>query len=528
MCIRDRKKVDNWDEAIASDKSKLEETLAKVTRHYSIKSAIYELKLKKKDMENLKLMRYSAFELAQKLKDNLPCPVCGSTEHPKPAAYLEKVSAEEEENIKKLQGTIDELEKQHNELPKNKEDFDKELQALESNVSELRRKIEKSEAQKKLDMEKLSENTAEGRGFKYQKEEKQKELQALLGDKDIKTEMANTEEEMTALAKEEQKAQEYVNTVRESYEKAVKDKKVHEKQRDIYGEKLKNDTERLDKELADKGFESVESVEAAFMTKEEHQKQERAIKEYEEASSNTKAHRAVIEKKLSGRSITEESWQKISQRYEELKLEKENSIAVYESARNKFETIKSNYENWLSLGKEFQEYSRKKEHLELVKSLLKGNGFIEYISEERLRYIAKEASETLSTLTRHRYGLELDIENGFVIRDNANGGMRRLVTTLSGGETFLTSLALALALSSQIQLKGQSPLEFFFLDEGFGTLDSNLLDTVIDALERLSTKERVIGLISHVPELRNRITRRLVVEAPVINGTGSRVYMEKA
>lgn len=403
-----------------------------------------------------------------------------------------------------------------------------EIQALEKRAAELRTEIERAEEAKKLDMEKLSENTAEGRGFKYQKDEKEKELQVLLGDKNIKTELAKTEEEMDVLAKEEQKAQEYVNTVRERYERAVKDKKVNEKQRDIFAEKLKNDAERLEKELKDKGFDSVESVEMAFMPKEKLAEQERIIKEYEDAVSSLRAHIAVIENKLSGRSITEEIWQETSRRYEELKLEKENSIAAYESAKNKFETIKSNYESWLTLGKELQEYSRKKEHLELVKNLLKGNGFIEYISEERLRYIAKEASETLGTLTGYRYGLELDIENGFVIRDDANGGIRRLVTTLSGGETFLTSLALALALSSQIQLKGQSPLEFFFLDEGFGTLDSSLLDTVIDSLERLSTKERVIGLISHVPELRSRITRRLMVEAPVFNGTGSRVYMEKA
>ena len=103
-----------------------------------------------------------------------------------------------------------------------------------------------------------------------------------------------------------------------------------------------------------------------------------------------------------------------------------------------------------------------------------------------------------------------------------------MVTSLSGGETFLTSLALALALSEQIQLKGQSPLEFFFLDEGFGTLDNNLLDTVIDSLERLSSKERVIGLISHVPELRSRIGRRLIVDPPSSQGDGSRVRVEKA
>jgi len=103
-----------------------------------------------------------------------------------------------------------------------------------------------------------------------------------------------------------------------------------------------------------------------------------------------------------------------------------------------------------------------------------------------------------------------------------------MVTSLSGGETFITSLALALALSKQIQLKGQSPLEFFFLDEGFGTLDRNLLDTVIDSLERLSTKERVIGVISHVPELKNRIARRLIVEPPTADGMGSKIYIEKA
>ncbi len=403
-----------------------------------------------------------------------------------------------------------------------------ELQAIDNSVLELRKEIEKAEEQKRLDMEKLSENIAEGRGYKYQKDEKEKEIHALLGDKDIQEELTKAEEEISALAKAEQQAQEYVSAIREKYEKTVKDKKVHEKQEEMYQEKLKADTIRLEKELSDKGFASYEEVEKAFVPKDKLEEQEKAIKEYEEAGSRIKAHIGVIEKKLSGRSITEDQWLQVSGRHEELKLEKENSIAKYESAKNKFETMSSNYESWLSLGKELQEYSRKKEHLELFKNLLKGNGFIEYISEERLRYIAKEASETLSILTRHRYGLELDTDNGFVIRDDANGGIRRLVTTLSGGETFLTSLSLALALSSQIQLKGQSPLEFFFLDEGFGTLDNSLLDTVIDALERLSTKERVIGLISHVPEMKSRIIRRLIVEAPIINGTGSRVYMEKA
>lgn len=408
------------------------------------------------------------------------------------------------------------------------EELYRRLQTDESSISDLRREIEKSEEAKKLEQDKLSENTAEGRGYKYRKEEKEKEIAELLGGLDINSELANADKDIEALEKAEQDAQEHLNAIREKYEKAVKDKTVQEKQREIFREKLSMDIQRLEKELALKGFASVDQVKQAYLPEEKLLEQEQAIKEYEEALSSIKAHVGVVEKKLRGRLITEERWMETSSRYQEYKDAKESCIGLYENARNRYETIRTNYESWLSLSSEHKLHSRKKEHLELFKNLLKGNGFIEYISEERLRYIAREASETLGTLTRHRYGLELDTENGFVIRDDSNGGMRRLVTTLSGGETFLTSLALALALSSQIQLKGQSPLELFFLDEGFGTLDGTLLDTVIDSLERLSTRERVIGLISHVPEMKARITRRLIVEAPEANGSGSRVYMEKA
>jgi exonuclease SbcC len=142
--------------------------------------------------------------------------------------------------------------------------------------------------------------------------------------------------------------------------------------------------------------------------------------------------------------------------------------------------------------------------------------------------VAAKASQTLGYMTRFKYGLELDTESGFMIRDYANGGVCRMVSTLSGGETFLTALSLALALSEQIQLKGQSPLEFFFLDEGFGTLDNSLLDNVMDALERISGNERVIGLISHVPELKSRIGRRLVITPPSPQGEGSHVILERS
>ncbi|MNJ36857.1 Nuclease SbcCD subunit C [compost metagenome] len=122
--------------------------------------------------------------------------------------------------------------------------------------------------------------------------------------------------------------------------------------------------------------------------------------------------------------------------------------------------------------------------------------------------------------------MECDSGGGFVIRDDANGGVKRPVATLSGGETFLTSLALALALSAQIQLRGQYPLQFFFLDEGFGTLDPELLDTVITSLEHLHHDHLSVGIISHVAELRARLARKLIIIPAESGGEGSRVTLE--
>ncbi|KIL41700.1 hypothetical protein SD70_04785, partial [Gordoniibacillus kamchatkensis] len=176
------------------------------------------------------------------------------------------------------------------------------------------------------------------------------------------------------------------------------------------------------------------------------------------------------------------------------------------------EELAAKHARWQQLELRRSELQTLLARLGKLQTVLRGNAFVEFLAEEQLTQVSRAASEQLGRLTRQRYALEVDSAGGFVIRDDAGGGVRRPVTTLSGGETFLTSLALALALSAQIQLKGEVPLEFFFLDEGFGTLDPELLETVIHALEKLHTDKLAVGVISHVPELRARLPRRLVVE----------------
>jgi exonuclease SbcC len=139
---------------------------------------------------------------------------------------------------------------------------------------------------------------------------------------------------------------------------------------------------------------------------------------------------------------------------------------------------------------------------------LRQDRFGEYIVQETLGVLAARASEELLRISDGRYSLVTD-EGDFDVVDHANADERRSVKTLSGGETFLASLSLALSLSRHIgELASEglgAKLEAVFIDEGFGTLDPATLDEVNDALERLREDDLIVGVISHVPELAQRI-----------------------
>lgn len=184
-----------------------------------------------------------------------------------------------------------------------------------------------------------------------------------------------------------------------------------------------------------------------------------------------------------------------------------SAIAVAESeAKN----LKARLKEKAELDKKFARVSHERDLLGKLKSLLRDNKFMEYIANEHLVNISRAASRTLIELTDGRYYLAY-IDNNFCVGDNYNGGELRKVKTLSGGETFLVSLSLALALSATICSKSLKSIEFFFLDEGFGTLDGDLIDTVLGALEKLKNDNFSIGLISHVEELKHRISSKILV-----------------
>ncbi|HEX6330744.1 MAG TPA: SMC family ATPase [Actinomycetota bacterium] len=145
---------------------------------------------------------------------------------------------------------------------------------------------------------------------------------------------------------------------------------------------------------------------------------------------------------------------------------------------------------------------------------LRQDRLIAFLQVEALQVLAAAGSERLSALSQGRYRLEY-ADDEFSVVDTWNGEERRSARTLSGGETFLASLALALALSEQVRslaVTEKARLDSLFLDEGFGTLDHESLEVVVEAIEQLGGDGRMVGVITHVQELAIRLPARVEIE----------------
>jgi exonuclease SbcC len=144
-------------------------------------------------------------------------------------------------------------------------------------------------------------------------------------------------------------------------------------------------------------------------------------------------------------------------------------------------------------------------NLKELERLFKGSGFVKYVSTIYLQELCNTANTRFMKLSKNSLSLEIDADNTFWVIDYLNGGKRRLLKTLSGGQTFQASLCLALALAEKVKSLNQADQSFFFLDEGFGALDRNALRVVFETLKSLRHENRIVGIISHVEELQQEI-----------------------
>lgn len=397
-------------------------------------------------------------------------------------------------------------------------------QQLEQTVNELLNQQQQFQ-QLKQQLEAL---TTEGRACKEQLAELTEEINQVTGGEKAALLKAALEEKIANLKEELHKAEQQLEQQR------LKREEIHrhyyattEQQRQLQ-QRLSKAKEELADKLAEQHFVTAHQAEQALCHEAEIAAMQQQLNSYQQEKVVVSEHIKQLQGKLAGRSITDEFWEEFLQGWQATEERLEKAKETVAKLTDRLATLQQNHRRWQQLEEKKLAQQDLTGKLQQLAELFRGNAFVQFIAEEQLLNVVMEASQRLGELTHNKYALELSADGNFVIRDDANGGMKRAVTTLSGGETFLTSLALALALSNQIQLRGQYPLEFFFLDEGFGTLDPELLETVMNSLERLHSQQMTIGVISHVAELRFRINRRLVVEPAEKGGRGTRVSLELA
>lgn len=167
---------------------------------------------------------------------------------------------------------------------------------------------------------------------------------------------------------------------------------------------------------------------------------------------------------------------------------------------------------------------KRDENLRVMTALFKGQGFVNYISGIYLRQLCNHANVRFHRMTRNQLSLQLNENLDFEIIDYLNGGRSRSVKTLSGGQSFQVSLSLALALAESVQTQSKADKNFFFIDEGFGTQDKESVNIVFETLLQLQKENRIVGIISHVNDLKEKMPVSLHVT--LHHDTGSEISLD--
>lgn len=225
----------------------------------------------------------------------------------------------------------------------------------------------------------------------------------------------------------------------------------------------------------------------------------------------------------------DEQWLIISNKIQALEAEAgvtTFSIEAFTEQKSAFAKLKEEYENWknkiLLKNNELQqcilkvaEKAKKEKQLEKLEQrrdliaeahkLLDRGGFVKYISSIYLSELCHTANRRFMKLTNNRLSMHFDENDQFQVIDYLSGGKMRLLKTLSGGQTFQAALCLALSLAEKVKSISRAEQSFFFLDEGFGALDKDALRIVFETLKSLKEENRVVGIISHVEDLKQEI-----------------------
>ncbi|WZL72189.1 SMC family ATPase [Clostridiaceae bacterium 35-E11] len=513
--------------------------------------------------------------LAEKLKEGDPCPVCGSIHHPIPAQKETWMPTEEE--IKQKQNLVEELEKKKDKDKDRLNQAQTEKEALESRIrnsqeelgehadidiekmkndvdnkkSQWMKALEKAKKleqenkalQKLIEEEKLVKEKLEDieKDVQEKNETYQKEIGALKGQEEAIPENIRN---IHALAEVQKQAKEHLQMLIQKFEIAKKDFDQAEKQL-VSAKTAQGNAQKLLEEAIEKynheknlfiqmmnkvGFEKYQDYDDAKKNEATMQKLEKEIKDFEGRWHALMDYHQRACKAAEG--IVKVDVGKLEKALSDAEKEKDETLKLENSLLEKIKHDKDLLKEVERLNAVIQTQEREYEIIGNLSQVSNGDNihgltFQRFVLGALLDDITIAATERLKLMSKGRYHLRRTLDRA---RKNAAGGLElevldtytgieRPVTTLSGGETFLASLSLALGLADVVQAyAGGIQLDTIFVDEGFGSLDPEALDFAMRTLIDLQKGGRLVGIISHVPELKERIDARLEV-MPTENGS---------
>ena len=458
--------------------------------------------------------------LAENLSAGCPCPVCGSTVHPDPAKLSDHAVTElEVEQAKKTRAAAEEKrDLAHAAFETEKTEKQKLAQAVEKEEADfvlaqtIAKQQRKEAEQNYASLQKIAKQIREKLVYPSLAEAKK---QYAVMQKAL--EVAEQE-----IAKKRQKVSELAEAMN-----TLKGQKLAEEENQKTAKKLAVKTEKEYVKLLEKsGFASEETYHLAILPERSRSKLEREEKEYESQCLRQQSEQKLLEKQVSGKTYTD-----TTELNEQLKVEKQ----ALKEAEKTYMELHTAYENDRSVLQNCAVYLEKGKKLEsedqVIKSLSKtANGrlsgsakidFETYIQRQYFKQIIHEANKRLLTMSNHQFILKLKEEanTGRKTNEGLDLSVYSLVTdserdvkTLSGGESFLAALAMALGLSDIVERSaGAIHPDMMFIDEGFGSLDAQSRQQAIEVLAELAGDSRMVGIISHVTELKEQIDRKLVV-----------------
>ncbi|EKJ8906251.1 SMC family ATPase [Listeria innocua] len=552
--VNKRMKMDLWNKQKQTEEQTLKQLL---TEKLAIETTIKQ--------EESNLQQEQAATLAAHLHEGDACPVCGSVSHPQLAEYGESASLttleEAKAKLHEKQLAINEVEKSISQLEWQLAEWadiaDVDLVAVEKLLAENRQLAKNLTDQ----INQLQTNVA-------QKENIQGALETLKNkQKELETEKNNTALQVESFHQEVQLSSGKLSYLEQAIPADLRDKTIFDKKKNELSNSIKThleqaeqvdkifreaekETTRLESTLQSaenttldakealqvqrevfkdamkqNDFPTYEAYKKALMSVEELKSKEEQLADFERKRHLAISRQADLTEKLKNKQKPniEQLESFMTEKQLELAQSEENTIKqrdfvlkrkeLAENYQNSIQAVEKAEENYADIGL-LADSARGKNARRLT--------FERYILAMFLDTIIHRANHRLSKMTSGRFELKRKIEKA---KGNVQSGLElevfdeytgltRHVKTLSGGESFKTSLALALSLAEVVQeMAGGISLETMFIDEGFGTLDPESLEVAVECLLETQENGRLVGIISHVPELKERISARLEVTA---------------